>query len=135
LNVSNTELDERAIIDVANGGTIDQYPFFYILLYSDVHRDNIQSLISNNPNSNYAVFRVPVSSGDTPGPKKIMIQTTFTRCDMCPVIKFLPNDTFHMSIMLPNGELLSFRQKDTVSPMEPNYKLQISAVFELTRLE
>jgi hypothetical protein len=135
LNSSNTELDERAIIDVANGGTIDQYPFFYILLYSDVHRDNIQSLISNNPSSNYAVFRVPVSSGDTPGPKKIMSQTTFTRCDMCPVIKFLPNDTFHMSIMLPNGELLSFRQKDTVSPMEPNYKLQISAVFELTRLE
>jgi len=135
LNSANTELDERAVIDVANGGTIDQYPFFYILLYSDVHRDNIQSIISNNPNSNYALFRVPVSSGDTPGPKKIMSQTTFTRCDMSPVIKFLPNDTFHLSIILPNGELLSFRQKDNVSPMEPKYKLQVSAVFELTRLE
>jgi hypothetical protein len=130
-----TEFDERAIIDVANGGTIDQYPYFYVCLYSDINKDNVQSMISNNPNNNYALFRVPVSSGDTPGPKKIMSQTMFTRCDMCPVVKFLPNDTFRMSVLLPNGETLSFRQKDNVSPKEPNYKLQISAVFELIRLE
>jgi hypothetical protein len=129
------ETDERAIIDVANGGTIDQYPFFYVCLYSDIHKDNIQSIVSNNPNTSYALFRVPVSSGDTPGPKKIMSQTCFSRCDMCPVIKFLPNDTFHMTILLPNGEVLSFKQKDNVSPKEPNYKLQISALFEFTRLD
>jgi hypothetical protein len=134
-DANGAECDERALINVANGGTIDQYPFFYVCLYSDIHRDNMQSIISNNPNTNYALFRVPVSSGDTPGPKKIMSQTCFSRCDMCPVIKFLPNDTFHMSVMLPNGELLSFKQKDTVSPSEPNYKLQISALFEMTRLE
>ena len=134
-DANGAEFDERALINVANGGTIDQYPFFYVCLYSDIHRDNMQSIISNNPNTNYALFRVPVSSGDTPGPKKIMSQTCFSRCDMCPVIKFLPNDTFHMSVMLPNGELLSFKQKDTVSPSEPNYKLQISALFEMTRLE
>lgn len=132
---SFTEFDERAILDVASGGTIDQYPFFYVCLYSDIHKDNIQSLISNNPSSTNAVFRVPVSSGDTPGPKKIMSQTTFTRCDMFPVIKFLPNDTFHMTVLLPNGEPLSFRQKDNLSPLEPNPKLQISAVFELVRME
>jgi hypothetical protein len=132
---SFTEYDERAVLDVASGGTIDQYPFFYVCLYSDIHKDNLQSLISNNPSSTNAVFRVPVSSGDTPGPKKIMSQTTFTRCDMFPVIKFLPNDTFHMTVLLPNGEPLSFRQKDTPSPMEPNPKLQISAVFELVRME
>ena len=134
-DVGGTEFDERALIDVANGGTIDQYPFFYVCLYSDIHHDNMQSIISNNPNTSYALFRVPVSSGDTPGPKKIMSQTCFSRCDMCPVIKFLPNDTFHMSVMLPNGELLSFKQKDNASPKEPNYKLQISALFELTRIE
>jgi len=134
-DASNNEVDERAVIDVANGGTIDQYPFFYVCLYSDIHRDNIQSIVSNNPNTSYALFRVPVSSGDTPGPKKIMSQTCFSRCDMCPVIKFLPNDTFHMTILLPNGEILSFKQKDTSSPKEPNYKLQISAMFEFTRLE
>ena len=134
-DTNNAEVDERAVIDVANGGTIDQYPFFYVCLYSDIHRDNIQSIVSNNPNTSYALFRVPVSSGDTPGPKKIMSQTCFSRCDMCPVIKFLPNDTFHMTILLPNGEILSFKQKDTVSPKEPDYKLQISAMFEFTRLE
>jgi hypothetical protein len=134
-DTNGVEMDERALINVANGGTIDQYPFFYVCLYSDIHNDNMQSIISNNPNSSYALFRVPVSSGDTPGPKKIMSQTCFSRCDMCPVIKFLPNDTFHMSVMLPNGELLSFKQKDNASPLEPNYKLQISAFFELTRLE
>lgn len=130
-----TEYDERAVLDVANGGTIDQYPFFYVCLYSDIHKDNLQSMISNNPSSTNAVFRVPVSSGDTPGPKKIMSQTTFTRCDMFPVIKFLPNDTFHLTVLLPNGEPLSFKQKDNQSPMDPNPKLQISAVFELVRME
>jgi hypothetical protein len=54
---------------------------------------------------------------------------------MCPVIKFLPNDTFHMTVLLPNGEVLSFVQKDNLSPKEPNYKLQISAMFEFTRLD
>lgn len=134
-DATGNEFDERAIINVANGGTIDQYPYFYVCLYSDIHKENMQSIISNNPNTNYAVFRVPVSSGDTPGPKKIMSQTSFTRCDMCPIIKFLPNDTFHMTVLLPNGEVLSFRQKDNGSPKEPNYKLQISALFEFTRLE
>ena len=132
---NNTEYDERALIDVANGGTIDQYPYFYVCLYSDIHKDNIQSIISNNPNSNYALFRVPVSSGDTPGPKKIMSQTSFSRCDMSPIIKFLPNDTFHMTILLPNGEVLSFVQKDNTAPKEPLYKLQVSAMFEMTRME
>jgi hypothetical protein len=134
-DAGGAEFDERAVLDVGRGGTIDQYPFFYVCLYSDIHKDNIQSLISNNPNSNNAVFRVPISSGDTPGPKKIMSQTTFTRCDMCPVIKFLPNDTFHLAVLLPNGEPLSFRQKDSISPSPPNEKLQISAVFELVRME
>ena len=129
------ETDERALIDCANGGTIDQYPYFYVCLYSDIHKDNMQSIVSNNPNTSYALFRVPVSSGDTPGPKKIMSQTCFSRCDMCPVIKFLPNDTFHMTVLLPNGEVLSFVQKDNMSPKEPNYKLQISAMFEFTRLD
>ena len=133
--LNNAEYDERALIDVANGGTIDQYPYFYVCLYSDIHKDNIQSIISNNPNTSYALFRVPVSSGDTPGPKKIMSQTCFSRCDMNPIIKFLPNDTFHMTILLPNGEVLSFVQKDNAAPKEPLYKLQVSAMFELTRME
>jgi hypothetical protein len=134
-DANGTEFDERATINVANGGTIDQYPYFYVCLSSDIHKDNMQSIISNNPNTSNAVFRIPVSSGDTPGPKKIMSQTSFTRCDMCPIIKFLPNDTFRLTVLLPNGEVLSFRQKDNVSPKEPNYKLQISALFEFTRLE
>ena len=134
-DASGNESDERAIIDVAYGGTIDQYPYFYVCLYSDIHKDNIQSILSNNPNTSYATFRVPISSGDTPGAKKIMSQTSFTRCDMQQIIKFLPNDTFHMTVLLPNGEVLSFRQKDELSPKEPNMKLQISAAFEFTRIE
>lgn len=110
--------DELAIIDVANGGTIDQYPYYYICLYSDIHKDNIQSFMSNNPNTSYATFRVVDG-----------------RCDMSPIIKFLPNDTFHMTILLPNGEILSFKQKDTGSPQEPITRLQISALFEFIRMD
>jgi hypothetical protein len=117
-NANGTKGEECAIIDVANGGTIDQYPYYYICLYSDIHKDNIQSFMSNNPNTSYATFRVVDG-----------------RCDMSPIIKFLPNDTFHMTILLPNGEILSFKQKDTVSPKEPNTRLQITALFEFMRMD
>jgi hypothetical protein len=40
-----------------------------------------------------------------------------------------------MTILLPNGEVLSFVQKDNLAPKEPLYKLQVSAMFELTRME
>lgn len=111
-------ITEPAILDVANGGTIDQYPYYYVCLYSDIHKDNIQSLLSNNPNTSYATFRVVDG-----------------RCDMVPIIKFLPNDTFHMTILLPNGETLRFIQRDNVSPKEPNSRLQISALFEFIRMD
>jgi hypothetical protein len=54
---------------------------------------------------------------------------------MSPIIKFLPNDTFHMTVMLPSGEVVSFVQKDTQSPKEPTYRLQISALFEFIRMD
>ena len=111
----NTEL---ATLEVANGGGIEQYPYYYVCLYSDIHKDNIQSLLSNNPNSSLATFRVVDG-----------------RCDMCPIIKFLPNDTFHMTILMPNGQIMSFVQKDTISPKEPNYRLQVSALFEFMRMD
>jgi len=117
-DVAGVKSDEMAVLQVANGGTIDQYPYYYVCLYSDVSRDAIQPFLSNNPNSSYATFRVVDG-----------------RCDMSPIIKFLPNDTFHMTIILPNGEVLSFIQKDTQSPKEPLYRLQISALFEFTRMD
>lgn len=117
-DASGTILNETAILDVSNGGTIDQYPFYYVCLYSDIHKDNIQALLSNNPNTSYATFRVVDG-----------------RCDMSPIIKFLPNDTFHVTIMLPNGEIVSFIQKDNISPKEPNPRLQVSLLFEFTRMD
>lgn len=115
---TGAKIDEMAVLTVGNGGTIDQYPYYYVCLYSDVSRDTIQPFLSNNPNSSYATFRVVDG-----------------RCDMSPIIKFLPNDTFHMTVMLPNGEVLSFVQKDTQSPKEPTYRLQISALFEFIRMD
>jgi hypothetical protein len=117
-DTNGAKTDEMAVLNVANGGGIDQYPYYYVCLYSDVSRDAIQPFLSNNPNSSYATFRVVDG-----------------RCDMSPIIKFLPNDTFHMTVMLPNGEVLSFIQKDTQSPKEPLYRLQISALFEFTRMD
>ena len=115
---SGNLVQEQAILDVSNGGTIDQYPYYYICLYSDIHKDNIQCLLSNNPNTSYATFRVQDG-----------------RCDMSPIIKFLPNDTFHMTILLPNGEIAKFVQKDNPSPKEPNFRLQVSAMFEFIRMD
>ena len=85
-------------------------------------------MITNNPNSREALFRIPMSVN-------LLDQAFFTLDTTNPSqsISFKPDDSLHFSVCLPNGEPIKFRDHDWLSPAAPNPFLQISATFSLTR--
>jgi hypothetical protein len=115
---------------ISNGsaGTLDDYPYFYVKLYNINSKPSATQMITNNPNSIEALFRVPMSVN-------LLDQAFFTLDVSNPpqTISFKPDDSLHFSVCLPNGEPIQFREQDWLSPGAPNPFLQISATFSLTR--
>jgi hypothetical protein len=100
------------------GGTIGTYPYIYVE-FEISENPTLNVLVSNNPNSNKAMFKVPVAND---------FNTTFYRLSSCvsPTVKFKPTDTFTIRVKSPNGKLLEWATSDTKSPFPPNPSLQVS---------
>lgn len=115
------------------GSIIAYYPYVYVeftnLSAAKSGMNNI--LYSNNPNSTKMLFRAPID--DTQHPSSI----PFIKIDgdgAVQTIKFKPNDNFHFSVRLPNGELFQTILPEYYSPSSPNYLTQISALFAIKRI-
>ena len=88
-------------------------------------------IYSNNPNSNRMLFRATIDDVSQP------ITSTFVKIDgdgMVQTVKFKPNDNLRFSVILPDGRKFETIEQDTVSPLEPNNLIQISALFSIKRL-
>ena len=114
-------------LTVANGGVISYYPFVYIEL-SNTCSSNRNIIYSNNPNSTKSLFRAPVFD--------VQENPTFTKIGggMSQTIKFKPNDTLYFAVRLPNGEIFENIVPERFSPLSPEPRIQISAMFSLKRL-
>lgn len=113
------------------GSKISFYPFVYVEL-SNATSPNTASnelIYSNNPNSNKAIFVVPVGLRVNPNAGTFL--TLYS--DMKQYIKFKPNDNLVFSVYLPDGSPFSTFIQDTYPPYEPDSRIQIEAVFEITR--
>lgn len=112
---------------VANGGAISYYPYVYVEL-SNTCSTNRNIIYSNNPNSTKQLFRVPIFD--------IQDNPVFTKIGggMAQTIKFKPNDTLYFSVTLPNGEIFQNIVPERFSPLSPEPRIQISAMFSLKRL-
>jgi hypothetical protein len=119
-------------VPLRSGSRVSFYPFVYVEL-SNVSSPMTMSqniIYSNNPESGRALFIAPVRDMVMPVNShfvKLMGRTRQT-------VKFKPNDALRFSVFLPNGELFLTYQKDMKSPYEPNYRLQINAVFAIRRM-
>lgn len=113
-----------------NGGFLDNYPYFYVKLYNENANSSNHILYSNNPNTNFATFKVPMTL-------VLRNEVYFTlRDSKCvQVIKFSPDQDIHFEITLPNGEPLVLDTPDFNSPNAPNPFLQISASFAIRRID
>lgn len=106
------------------------FPYF-LVEFSNLSNSfqNTNTLLTNNPNAQRALFPIPISDVSSP----IISQFLNLTCPCSQIVKFKPNDSFHIRIFYPNGETLTTFNKDTILPYSPDPLLQISAVFSIKR--
>lgn len=112
------------------GSYISFYPYVYVE-FCVLNQRLTQTIYSNNPNSNKAIFLVPIKD------IRYKTQTPFIKLrggSMVQTLKFKPNDSLRFSIYLPNGKLFKTVAFDYYSPSDPNPFIQINAVFGITRI-
>lgn len=119
-------------VTLKTGSRIAFYPYVYVELKNVTSPSSTsQNIIySNNPESGRALFIVPARDMVMP------VNSQFVKLvgRMRQTIKFRPNDTLRFSVYLPDGTLFLPYQDDLPSPYEPNYRLQINAVFAVRRI-
>lgn len=115
------------ILNVGYGGTINNYPYLYVQLYNEGKRQSNQVILSNNPNSTLALFKVPV---DCDGDPFITLKHSGSR----QVVRFEPDQDLRFTVTLPNGTPLSFADADSFSPLAPNPLVQVNALFGIKKI-
>ena len=116
------------------GGTLQSYPFLYVSIYSEKGQTWNSPIESNNPTARKALFKVPVT---------FLANTTWLTLQgsfMTHNISFRENDTLHISIYLPTGDILDFYPNNQYTyfetykfPVIPDPGNQVQAVFEVVR--
>ena len=117
-------------LNTVSGGLPVYYPYVYVEL-TVKSSPSLNTIYSNNPNANKALFRCVVSDNTAP------TISPFVRLRSDGIkqkIKFKPNDNLHFSVKMPSGEYFSTITTDFYSPIEPNPLVQISAIFEIKRM-
>jgi len=123
----------NATLKASNGSRISFYPYVYVELrnVSGTGAGKKNLIYSNNPNSTRAMFRAAVDDVANP------IVASFIKIDsdgMVQTVKFKPNDNLYFAVRLPDGTLYDTTLDENYSPLEPNGRAQISAVFSIKRL-
>ena len=122
----------NAVLSVAQGGRIAYYPYIYVQI-SNVSSSGsgLKNIIySNNPNATNVIFRAPIYDVQDP------LNTPFVRIDagnMIQTIKFKPNDNLYFKVSLSTGETYNTILEEFYSPIAPNPRAQITAVFGIRR--
>jgi len=130
INLVNLTLPNIILV---TGARVAYYPYVYVEL-SNVTASSASSknvIYSNNPNSNRALFLVPITDINEPQ------RTPFIKLDagsMVQTVKFKPNDCLKFSVFLPDGTLYQTITSDYYSPSGPNPFCQIDALFGIKRL-
>lgn len=120
-------------LPILNGyrGTLQNYPFLYVCLFSEKGITYNNPIISNTPASDRALFKVPVT----------YLQNnsflTLGYSGMTQRIPFRINDYLHLQILLPSGEILKFNVGNTnlfnpLLPIPSYPATQIQAVFHIS---
>jgi hypothetical protein len=113
------------------GNRIAFYPYVYVEFRS-INNSSLNILYSNNPNSTNILFKVPITNIVSPDRATFV---TLSGGGMTHTITYRPQDDFTFAVYLPNGELFQTLEKDTIIPDEPNFDLQVSAVYAYVWME
>lgn len=118
-------------LPLLTGSKVAFYPFLYVELYNVTspvgHSTNL--FYSNHPESSRAMFTAAVYPAANPDQQQFMAISG----SMNQSVKFKPNDSLHIRVYLPNGELFLPILQDLQSPYEPWVRMQVQALFAITR--
>lgn len=114
----------NAILSTGFGNRIAFYPYIYVE-FSSLNRNTNNALTSNNPVAHKVLFKVPIR--DTSTPDRANFVNNYS--GMRQIVKFQPNDNFHFTVYMYNGEIFETSEEDTTPPLPPNPLLQVSATI------
>uniref|UniRef100_A0A6C0HDT1 Uncharacterized protein n=1 Tax=viral metagenome TaxID=1070528 RepID=A0A6C0HDT1_9ZZZZ len=125
-------------IEGSNGGTILNYPYVYVSLYSESSKTWNTPLEGNNPLAKNSLFKVPITFNSNYADIWVTLQGSLMQQN----ISFRENDNLHITIYLPDGTILNFDPTPVYFyfptypfPILSNPGKQIQAVFEVIREE
>ena len=116
------------ILEVSYGGNLSNYPYIYLELYNEGFINTITSLLSNNPNSALAIFKIPIDRYLYNIPKYFYT----LKCNNSQVVLIRPDQTMRFKLKLPNGDVLQDSTVDNISPSPPNPLLQVNISLKIT---
>lgn len=116
-------------IDSPEGKTTAFYPYVYVVFSNDSIGTNTL-FNSNNPNSQRAVFKCPITDiPDIELSTFIKIRSTMTN-----VLRFNPNEDLIFEVYLPDGRLFKTIESDTTPPERPKGGIQISCTVSFEKI-
>ena len=121
--------------NIKNGyGTLQNYSHVYVSIYSERAQSYSNPIISNAPAAQSALFQVPVTFN--PNTSWLTLQGSY----MTQNLSFRENDTLHVTIKLPTGEVLEFEPYNQYTyfqgfgyPIESDPGTQVQLVLEVGR--
>jgi len=121
--------------NILNGyGTLQNYSHVYVEIYSERGNTYSNPIISNAPAAKKALFQVPVTFN--PNTSWLTLQGSY----MTQNLAFKENDTLHIRITLPTGQVLQFEPYNQFTyfqgygfPIESDPGTQVQLVLEVTR--
>lgn len=115
------------VLKVHGGGKTAFHNYVYVELAS-IDNPNNNIIFSNNPNAVRALFTASITNiNDTDQSDYIVMDGD----DMTQTVRFRLDTNFKFRVSMPNGETFETVLNDNLSPLEPNPKVQIRALFQL----
>lgn len=114
------------VLKVHGGGKTAFHNYVYVELAS-IDNPNNSIIFSNNPNAVRALFTASISNIDNIDKDYIVMEGD----DMTQTVRFRLDTNFKFRVSMPNGQTFETVLNDNLSPLEPNPKLQVRALFQL----
>jgi hypothetical protein len=118
------------VLKVHGGGKTAFHNYVYVELAS-INNPNNNVIFSNNPNAVRALFSASITNIDDIDQSDYIVMDGD---DITQTIRFKLDTNFKFRISMPNGETFQTVMADNLSPLAPNPKLQIRALFQFTSI-
>ena len=128
----NSLILPNLILQTTSGLLTSSYPYVFVEISNETMPSggNTDIIYSNNPNATKNTFICPTLDVNNPEITKfVKIASAGNQ-----IMKFSPYDNLKIRISLPNGQTFKTEVTDYLIPNEPNPRIQITLLVQITKL-